>query len=76
MILEGRVIRKRINVGSKSEHAAAVLVTSDGEHKLRLQGGHPFSDPEVDALVGKHIRGEGIMSAGQFIMERYDVIDA
>jgi hypothetical protein len=76
MILEGRVIRKRINIGSKSEHDAAVLVTSDGEHKLRVQGGHPFRDPEVDALVGKHIRGEGIMAAGQFIMERYDVIDA
>ena len=76
MILEGRVIRKRINIGSKSEHVATVLVTSEGEHKLRLQGGHPFSDPEIDALAGKHIRGEGIMSAGQFIMERYDVIDS
>jgi hypothetical protein len=74
MTLEGRVKRKRINVGSKSEHDAVVLVTSDGEHKLRLQGGHPFRDPEVDALVGKRIRGEGIMSARQFIMERYEVI--
>jgi len=74
MVLEGRVIRKRINVGSKSEHQATVLVTSDGEFKLRRQGGHPFSDPEVDSLVGKRVRGEGFTSAGQFIMERYDVI--
>jgi hypothetical protein len=51
-----------------------VLVTSDGEFKLRLQGGHPFSDPEVDTLVGKRIRGEGSMSARQFIMERYEVL--
>ena len=76
MVLEGRVISKRINVGSKSEHRATVFVTSDGEFKLRRQDGHPFSDPDVDRLVGKRIRGEGFLSAGQFIMERYDVIDA
>jgi hypothetical protein len=49
-------------------------VTSDGEFKLRVQGGNPFLDPEVDALVGTRIRGEGVMSAGQFIMERYEVL--
>ena len=74
MVLEGDVIRKRVNVGSKSQHQAAMLVTADGKFKLRIQGGHPFSDPEVDALVGKRIRGEGFVSAGQFIMERYEVI--
>jgi hypothetical protein len=51
-----------------------VLVTGDGELKLRRQSGHPFSDPEVDRLVGKHIRVEGFVSAGQFIMERYEVL--
>ena len=76
MVLEGRVASKRINVGSKNEHQATVLVTSAGEFKLRRQGGHPFSDPEVDGLVGKRIRGEGFTSAGQFIMERYEVIGA
>ena len=75
MVLEGDVIRKRVNVGSKSEHQAAMLVTADGKFKLRIQGGHPFSDPAVNALVGKRIRGEGFVSAGQFIMERYEVID-
>ncbi|HZM92811.1 MAG TPA: hypothetical protein VFB92_05300 [Vicinamibacterales bacterium] len=74
MVLEGNVVRKRINIGSKSEHNAAMLVTSDGEFKLRVQGGHPFADPEVDTLVGKRIRGEGFTSAGQFIMERYEVL--
>jgi len=74
MVLEGRVVRKRINIGSKSEHDAAVLITDEGEFKLRLQGGHPFADPSVQALVGKRIRGEGFVSAGQFIMTRYDVV--
>jgi hypothetical protein len=74
MVLEGDVVRKRIHIGSKSEHDAAMLVTSDGEFKLRVQGGNPFSDPEVQALVGKRIRGEGLLSARQFIMERYEVL--
>jgi len=74
MILEGRVVRKRINVGSKSEHEAAVLIAPDGEYKLRVKGGHPFADPEVQALVGKQIRAEGFVSANQFIMERYQLV--
>ena len=76
MVLEGRVIHKRINVGSKSEHEAVVLVSPDGEFKLRRQGGHPFDDPDVHALVGTRIRAQGFVSAGQFIMEGYDVISS
>lgn len=74
MVLEGRVERTLVNRGSKSDHDAAVLTTSDGSYTLRRQGGHPFSDPEIDALVGQRIRGEGVMSAGQFIMSRWDVL--
>ena len=74
MELEGDVVRKRINIGSKNEHEATVLVTADGALKLRRKAGHPFSDPEVDRLVGKRIRGEGFVSAGQFIMESYEII--
>lgn len=74
MILEGRVVQKRINVGSKSEHEAAVIVAETSEFKLRLQGGHPFADPRVQSLVGKRIRAEGFVSANQFIMEHYEVL--
>ena len=34
-----------------SGRTAAMLVTADGTFKLRIQGRHPFSDPDVDALV-------------------------
>lgn len=74
VVLEGDVVRKRINIGSKNEHEATVLVTGDGEFKLRRKAGHPFSDPEVDRLVGKRVRVEGFVSASQFIMERYEVL--
>ena len=74
MVLEGRVSQKRINIGSKSEHEAVVLVSQEGEFKLRRQGGHPFTDPDVLVLVGKRIRAEGFVSAGQFIMEACEVL--
>jgi hypothetical protein len=72
--LEGLVVRKRINIGSKSEHDATMLATKDGEFKLRRQGGHPFSDPDVEALVGKRIRARGFVSARQFIMQSWDEV--
>jgi hypothetical protein len=74
VVLEGNVVQKRVNIGSKSEHTAMVLVTAEGEFKLRRKGGHPFSDPDVQRLAGQRLRAEGFMSAGQFIMERYEVI--
>jgi hypothetical protein len=59
MEFTGRVVRKPFAVGSKSEHAAAWLVTADGEYVLRRIGGLAFGDPVVDALVGKTVRCEG-----------------
>ena len=41
--MAGHVIRKRINVGSKSDHEAVVLVCAQGEFKLRRRGGPPSS---------------------------------
>ena len=75
MIVEGVVVRRRINIGSKSEHDAALIVCEEGTFKLRRSGGHPFSDPDVQALVGLRIRAEGFVSAGQFIMTHYAVVD-
>lgn len=75
MVLEGRVEMRAVNRGSKSDHDAAVLVTVDGPYTLRRRGGHPFSDPAIEALVGQRIRGEGVVSAGQFIMSSWDVLD-
>ena len=75
MILQGRVVRKRVSIGSKSEHEALVLVTPDGEeYKLRRQEGNPFRDPELDVLEGKRIECEGVLRNGQIIMTRWGVL--
>jgi len=71
--MAGHVIRKRINVGSKSDHEAVVLVCAEGEFKLRRRGGPPFVDEALDPLVGKRISASGIVSAGQFIVDDYEV---
>ena len=72
----GQVVRKRVSVGSKSEHEALVLITASGdEYKLRRQGGNPFRDPELDGLEGKRIECEGIVRDGQLIMSRWSVLD-
>jgi len=59
MTFNGTVVKKLFARGSKSEHEAVCLVTDQGEFVLRRQGGNPFSDPELDKLVGKQIRCEG-----------------
>jgi hypothetical protein len=61
MDFRGKVVRKPFGVGSKSERDAVVLVTEDGEYVLRRQGGNPFRDPELDALVGRSIQCQGFV---------------
>ena len=59
MTVRGRVERRRIGRGSKSEHDAVVLVADAGVYVLRQRGGHAFEDPALDALAGKVLEFEG-----------------
>jgi hypothetical protein len=58
----GEVTRKLFGKGSKSEYEAVFLETGQAEYVLRRQGGNPFSDPELQKLVGKTIRCTGVVS--------------
>lgn len=70
--LSGKVIRKKVAGGSKSEHQAVVLRTSDGEEwLLRRLGGNAFSDPQLDELVGDSITGEGQIAGNTFILKSW-----
>jgi hypothetical protein len=55
----GKVTKKPFGTGSKSEHLAVVLEAQGGDLVLRRPGGNPFSDPELEQLVGKTIRCRG-----------------
>jgi hypothetical protein len=73
MTIEGLVIKKPFARGTKSEHEAVCLVSAEGEFVLRRAGGNPFSDPELDELVGKEIRAEGDVVGYTFVMSAWSV---
>jgi len=68
MEISGRVIKEMFAEGTKSKHQAVMLDTGEGRYVLRRQGGNPFSDPELNKLVGKTIRGTGQLTGYTFIL--------
>ena len=68
----GRVVKKHIAAGSKSERDAVCLDTGARQVILRRQSGNPFHDEELEQLVGKHIRAGGTMIGGEtFLMSEW-----
>jgi hypothetical protein len=63
----GTVERKRINVGSKSERDAIVIMLDDHQapaFELRT-GKNPFKvDKDLEPFVGKRVRVKGIKGSG------------
>jgi hypothetical protein len=74
MKIQGHVIKKTLYQGTKSEHEGLVLVTPEGEYKLRRQGGNPFWDEELAPLEGKEVSAEGLLRGNQLIMSSWNVI--
>ncbi|MGZ3458137.1 MAG: hypothetical protein ACXU86_06470 [Archangium sp.] len=72
MVLRGQVLKKPFAPGSKSERETVVLSTGQGEYVLRRLGGSAFQDPELEALVGKRIRGEGTLHGYTFILASWE----
>ncbi len=65
MELTGKVERRVVAKGTKSERATVVLVASNGEFILRRCGGSPFgADDSLTGMVGLHVQCQGEMLAG------------
>jgi len=60
MKLKGKVAKKQLYAGTKSEHEGLVLITSDGEFKLQRKGGNPFWDDVLAELEGKEIEAKAL----------------
>jgi hypothetical protein len=69
----GEVVCQPVSSGSKSERDAVALVTGDTTYVLRRPGGNPFRDPELDALVGKHVTVHGELRGHVFFVDRWEV---
>lgn len=67
--LSGKVIRKKISGGSKSERNAVMLKTEDKEYVLRKLGGNPFHDTSLESLVGKTITASGMLDRNLFLVK-------
>ena len=74
MRISGRVIKKLLYAGTKSEHEGLVLITAEGDFKLQRKGGNPFWDETLADLEGKQIEAEGILRETRFIMSQWTVL--
>jgi hypothetical protein len=62
-------------MGSKSGRDVVFLDTGQRMLLLRREGGNPFADPQLDALVGKSIRCEGDLVGGStLILARWELV--
>lgn len=67
--LTGKVIKEPMARGSKSEHAAVMLVAGGRRYVLRRQGGNAFQDAALDALVGRNIVCTGRLAGYTFLID-------
>jgi hypothetical protein len=74
MKLQGKVEKKLLYTGTKSEHEGLVLVTGEGEFKLQRKGGNPFWDETLAQLEGKEIEVEGTLRETRFTMSQWTVL--
>ena len=65
--ITGTVVRKKFSEGSKSEHDAIYIETETSSYVLRRVGANPFSDPELEKLVGKKICATGTINDYLFL---------
>jgi hypothetical protein len=74
MKYHGKVVRQPFGAGSKSDHQAVVLLTAQGQLKLRRPGGNPFRDLELEKLVGREIDCDGEIHQGQLLLTHWNVV--
>ncbi len=73
---QGRVIKKQVARGSKSERQAVLLSTDEGDFVLRREGGNAFKDEILDGLVGQNISCTGQVHGYTFIIKSWKELAA
>jgi hypothetical protein len=70
--ITGKVVSRTTATGSKSEHDAVMLETGQKDYILRIKGANPFSNPDLEKLVGKTIRATGELADYVLFVEDWE----
>lgn len=70
----GTVKRKLLRRGTKSQHEALMLVTDQGEYKLRRIGGNPFWDETLAELEGHGITCTGELDGAEVFLSSWEIV--
>ena len=75
--MEGKVVKKTVDQGSKNEHDAVCLETEKGSFVLRRAGvsGMAFGDPVLQKLVGKTVTATGTINNNKFFIKAVKQIE-
>lgn len=75
MEVMGEVIIRPFAEGSKSEHNAVFIQSSEGTFLLRRQGGNPFRDESLEKLAGKQVKVKGLLDKNLFLAKEIEVLE-
>lgn len=76
MRVKGRLVRKRLNRGSKSEHWGFVLETPDGaQMAVEKRDDNPFEQRSLEPLKDRRVEALGEMYRGRLLVDAIHRID-
>ena len=73
----GRILKQIWAKGTKSEHEAYVLATTDGTgiYKIRCQGARPFElDPTLEQFENKDVCVTGVINNGSIVANKVELM--
>jgi hypothetical protein len=73
--VKGEVIIKPFAEGSKSEHNAVFIQSSEGTFLLRRLGGNPFHDESLEKLAGKQVKVKGLLDKNLFLAKEIEELE-
>lgn len=73
--LRGKVTRGTFGKGTKSEHDALFVETTEGRLALRRKGGPAYADPALEQYCGREIECDGFRVGTTMLAERITIVE-
>ena len=72
--LRGKVIQDSYGRGSKSEHKAIIIITTEGRYLLRRKTGQAYNDVELEKYIGLEIECNGFLVGSTLLADEIKVV--